>query len=68
MLEIGQAVYYRGLNYVLKTTIFDIQGEIIHLNNGVKRTKEAIGKEIFLDKESANSTLHDVYMAGYARD
>lgn len=60
-LKVGDVVYYRGLNWLSETTIFDMYDDKIHLNNGAIRKISDIGKDVFLDKESANKTMVDVY-------
>lgn len=61
ILKVGDIVYYRGLNWLTETRIFKIYDDKIHLNNGVVRKICDIGTDVFLDKESANKTMVDVY-------
>ena len=60
-LKVGDVVYYRGLNWLIETHIFKIYDDKIHLNNGVIRRIRDIGTDVFLDKESANNTMVNVY-------
>lgn len=60
-IKVGDVVYYRGLNWLIETFIFKVYDGKIHLNNGVVRRIDQIGTDVFLDKETANKTMIDVY-------
>jgi hypothetical protein len=64
-LKVGDVAYYRGLNWLVETSIFEIYDDKIRLNNGVVRNISDIGKDVFLDKKSANATMIDVFKGSF---